>query len=377
MKYRSIDELYTFNLHDTYIVKMEFAGGRMEWKLIYANVEPENSQNPFLCDMCAVDFEIKFKDVSFIEMYFAGSDKFDDKGNFVRTEPNRHIEISKMSDTLLELAKREPKIHGHCKVDNGVCFTINKDSEVLEFSFSFSSCTAEWNGYGGKSWYSLINVAYNSKYQEYRKKYNYIFDEKYLIEIVTHKLTDELSIDIYRYEDKAADLYYHAHCELAQLKQGGEIIYSTRDIYSNSFYNLIDHQNGRQYLIFRIDLYGYSVLDLSTLKDYHYVPTEILNDGEAFIWTGVHYNRNTNLLVAEGCYWACPSGLCVLDFSNPASLPYPEYDLNQYLHYDDFEEMEFGGWDDKDHLIVRFPEKQNITRTIKKDVCFNLLRGKR
>lgn len=155
MKYKSVDELYTLNLHDAYIIKMEIVGNRMKWELVNANVEPENSQNPFLCGMCAIDFEITFEGVSFTEMYFIGSRKFDEKRNIVQTESNRHIDKSEMLATLLEMAQNKPLILGHCKDDNGVCFTIHKGIDVLEFSFSFSSCTAEWDGFSGKAWYSI------------------------------------------------------------------------------------------------------------------------------------------------------------------------------------------------------------------------------
>lgn len=34
------------------------------------------------------------------------------------------------------------------------------------------------------------------------------------------------------------------------------------------------------------------------------------------IWTGVKYDACTNLLAVEGCYWACPSSVVFLDYTN-------------------------------------------------------------
>ena len=105
----------------------------------------------------------------------------------------------------------------------------------------------------------------------------------------------------------------------------GNRIYSFKNFEDQmEFCKFIHHANGNDYLLFRRDLYGYSVLNLNTLKDFHYYPRCSLGNSvdnkhfeETFIWTNMLYNPNNNLLVGYGCYWACPMELALVDFSNP------------------------------------------------------------
>ena len=70
------------------------------------------------------------------------------------------------------------------------------------------------------------------------------------------------------------------------------------------FFSLIRHANDKFYLVFRQDLYGYSVLDLASAQIMRFVPDAWLDGKESFIWDGVHYLRGWDALAARGCYWA-------------------------------------------------------------------------
>ena len=88
---------------------------------------------------------------------------------------------------------------------------------------------------------------------------------------------------------------------------------------SAAFYQYIAHSNGRNYLLFRQDLYGYSVLDFTMGEIMQYLPRAALDGTETFIWTEVHYNPANDMLAVGGCYWAAPYSLQLADFSNPMS----------------------------------------------------------
>lgn len=86
--------------------------------------------------------------------------------------------------------------------------------------------------------------------------------------------------------------------------------------------DIIHHADGHEYFIFDEDLYGYSVLDLGSMKSMHYIPAESYAEPaqemqETFIWCDCFYDPETDLLAVDGCYWACPENVIVLDFSNP------------------------------------------------------------
>lgn len=225
----------------------------------------------------------------------------------------------------------------------------------------------------------MKNVAYTSEYQNYRNQFDYIFCEKYLTGTRIIELSQEYSIKANIYEDPSSEVVpYRTHCSTAcLLDKSSATIFSIRNInIDGSFYNLIKHSNGNNYLVFRIDLYGYSMLDLCTMKDYHYIPEKSFRGGETFIWTGTHYISNTNLLIAEGCYWACPYSLFVIDFSNPVNLPYPMFDINDHLDYEDYEDTEFVDWDNTDNLIIKCNLTEiTTTKVIEKDICIKILKS--
>jgi hypothetical protein len=113
-------------------------------------------------------------------------------------------------------------------------------------------------------------------------------------------------------------------------------------------------------------------------EDYHYIPEKSFRGGETFIWTGTHYNSNTNLLIAEGCYWACPYSLFVIDFSDPVNLPYPMFDLNEHLDYDDYEDIGFVCWDGNDNLIIKCygnHTEKTTPKVIEKEIFSNILKS--
>ena len=88
--------------------------------------------------------------------------------------------------------------------------------------------------------------------------------------------------------------------------------------------SIIHHANGKEYLVFYENLYGYSVLDLTSMKTANYIPRESsIHDErfeETFIWVVPHYDPFNSLLAVEGCIWAAPYSIVVLDFSDPMQI---------------------------------------------------------
>ena len=113
------------------------------------------------------------------------------------------------------------------------------------------------------------------------------------------------------------------------------------------FASLIHHANGKHYLVFRFDLYGYGVLELESLQDIRYFPPQSFpadreDFKETFIWTGVNYDPHSNLLAVSGCYWACPYSVVVLDFSAPLT----EQPVERWLDVHGIIDPDYGIYDD-------------------------------
>ena len=176
----------------------------------------------------------------------------------------------------------------------------------------------------------------------YRVHMNYYGTEKYMQRI--SELDDKVfsKIDFSESErEKELDngysvkYYYYAdedNCKPGWAPEDGEIcrlyhneqpIFEWKNTDGRSrVADIIHHSDGNDYFIFDEDLYGYSVLELSSMKSMHYIPAESYAEPEeatqeTFIWGDCFYNPETNLLAVNGCYWACPYSVIVLDFSNP------------------------------------------------------------
>ncbi|MBP0956575.1 MAG: hypothetical protein J5997_04315 [Oscillospiraceae bacterium] len=130
-----------------------------------------------------------------------------------------------------------------------------------------------------------------------------------------------------------------------------------------SFTQVFTHSDGRLYLIYKEDLYGYSVLRLSDRKELHYVPKGYYPDnssappypGESFIMTDFHYCRDNDLAAAGGCFWAAPYDTAILDLSDPLSPPDRIRTIREIIdpnyENDDLEDIDFKEWKDG-HLIL-------------------------
>lgn len=132
------------------------------------------------------------------------------------------------------------------------------------------------------------------------------------------------------------------------LDSGGHIVYTWDNLdFDGEFCRLITHANGRHCLIFREDLYGYSVLELETGRALHYIPEKSWPlDGrqgeETFIWTNAAYDPKTDLLAVWGCYWACPGSMVFLDFSDPVA----EQDCGCWVEMHEIMDPDYDRFDD-------------------------------
>lgn len=101
-------------------------------------------------------------------------------------------------------------------------------------------------------------------------------------------------------------------------------------------------RNETDYLIFPEALGGQTVFDLTNRKFASHYTEE-----DEFIWVNSHLSPSKRWLAIQGCYWACPDGVMVYDFSRPLSLPLPKI---QEVWGD--QNIGFSSWSDADELIL-------------------------
>ena len=200
------------------------------------------------------------------------------------------------------------------------------------------------------------NIAYEKRYWDWRAQYDALFvpGNRFPSQDDQFPLTDGYSVRSKAYCHQGG-LYLNGS-ENELLDKEGRVRYAWRNMDTDGeFCSLFRHRNGTHYLIFRTELYGYSVLDVERGQEMHYVPAcvhpeEGQKPEEVFIWAGADYDPHTDLLVVTGCIWACPYSTIVLDFSCPFQPQPPEHwlDLRHIVDPDDtlFNDIEFVRWED-------------------------------
>ena len=172
------------------------------------------------------------------------------------------------------------------------------------------------------------NIAHEKRYRDWWAQYDAMFapENRFPQQDEQFPLTDGYSIrsKAYIYD---GDLHL-CGSESELLDKEGTVRYAWRNLDTDGeFCSLFRHRNRKHYLISRTELYGYSVLEVESGQEMHYVPACVHPEEgqkveEVFIWTSADYDPGTDLLAVTGCIWACPYSTIVLDFSCPFQ-PHP------------------------------------------------------
>ena len=208
------------------------------------------------------------------------------------------------------------------------------------------------------------NVAYTKEYlDDLARVDHYLFRPECFAEQKQDDL-DDLAILTrhYRCEDHPNYTYAITGSENDVLLNG-KVIHSYRTHDSSGFHWPMTHRNGKRYLVYTQDLYGYSVLNLDTAANYQYYPQGSFPSGETFIWCDLHYNPVNSIAAVDGCYWACPSSIVLADFTDPMR-DAVYIDLNEY-YQDEYNDIQFVTWDGIDLIGKVLLDKVWTNVTIK------------
>lgn len=212
----------------------------------------------------------------------------------------------------------------------------------------------------------MENVAYSKGYRIDRQKQEQVFCADYLWQSKTEMISPRYYLKKHFYRGVVGVCMLHA-TENELVDETEKVLSTWRNLNDDGeFCKLIEHSDSHKYLIFRSDLYGYSVLNLDTLQDFHYIPSGSFPKGETFIWTDVFYNKKNNLIAVLGCYWACPYGTLLLDFSHPAKALGVWADVHEHLEngYDRYDDIDFIEWRNTDLVLSALNNQTEIKETI-------------
>jgi hypothetical protein len=202
----------------------------------------------------------------------------------------------------------------------------------------------------------LKNMAYNGKYKLHVKKFDNLFSSEYFSEAEDIHLSEKYTLHCSEYAGRIDNLNMRGNECILKYKCG-KVIATWRSIDNNAdFYKIILHRNGSEYLIFRQDLYGYSVMELPSGRIMQFYPEESLKGQETFIWTAADYNPLSNILAVSGCIWGAPGGIYLFTFDDPMNDSQQFIDLCEYIDggYEDYDDVNFSCWINNDLHIKKF-----------------------
>jgi len=207
----------------------------------------------------------------------------------------------------------------------------------------------------------MTNVAYTEEFKKRAEYYqSQLFIPEHFIDEERKKVDDEISVLERNYaRDRFLDGYsgypyaYRISGSESIVFQKEEEILSFKTVHFGGNVQVpIIHQDGKKYLVFNKDMYGYCVLDLATKEVFDYFPAESFPEGETFIWCVLHYNPLNNIMAVEGCYWACPYSIVLVDFSHPMK-ECVQIDASDFISpgYDKYGHIDFVEWSGKDLVL--------------------------
>ncbi len=210
---------------------------------------------------------------------------------------------------------------------------------------------------------NLANAAYTDRYRLECEGQLFIFGNQNLVDTLVTDLPYGYRLEENLYVVKTEDNTTYSGREVSVFHNRADNALCTWKCYDDNaiFYDIIKHSDGNEYLLFRQELYGYSVYCLTTDVFFQYYPQSALDGEECFIWAGVEeYRPEENWLLVTGCYWACPWSIAIIDFENPLSIPRFQLDIRSHLagDYFDFDDIYIDHWeDDVLHLKCLYDEK--------------------
>ncbi len=92
------------------------------------------------------------------------------------------------------------------------------------------------------------------------------------------------------------------------------------------------HPNGHAYLICGVDYQGQTVIELDTGNRREFLP-EAASKGHGFCWAKYEFDSATQMVIVDGCYWACPYEYRFYDFSDPMQ-GWPEIESDTCIYAD-------------------------------------------
>lgn len=141
----------------------------------------------------------------------------------------------------------------------------------------------------------------------------------------------------------------------------GEVIAEVCRNYGQFPFAWVPHKNGNEYLVCGEDYQGQTLVNCTSRTVQSYLPEEA-KMGHGFCWASIYPSPSGTRLVVDGCVWAGPFELIVVDFSNPDVMPWPSLEIEG----NSFEPESEPEWIDEEHF--RYRVAKEVRKSDKKGI---------
>ena len=254
------------------------------------------------------------------------------------------------------------------RTDSGYEVTIDCEEGVKELRYHHISFTCEKITVNlcACEGFSYANV-YDGKSRPLGRGY---LDDKYYLCTDEYQLDCGIKVlyDIYGEADADGNKFTPVRIAKCTYYRDGEKIFEHfLDRHLFPPLDKIHHSNGHTYIPFHTDLYGISFFEVETGSRYDYIPEGQAFSGESFIVCHVFYDKDSDLLACDGCYWAGTNEIYVMDLTDP--LHYDPRMIRLYgeipMDHDEYDDIEFLRWE-KDSLILKGDDGNEYSVTKKR-----------
>lgn len=228
---------------------------------------------------------------------------------------------------------------------------------------------------------SYQNMYYDSRYQLGFERMRSVYEEKNFLETQYKDLGYGYAVKADSYGTKShvennveyERLFIQKCCLIYQ----NETIFEYESIYRMPCITaeIIGHQNGKKYFLFKSDLYGLNVYNMEDKSVFYYIPEGLQHHyqhilGESFIITDIHYDSKTNKIAYEGCYWAGTNDVMVGDFTEPMNFSPKLVSMHEIVdpEYELYDDIDFRKWENGE--LYLFADRQiNKKIDVHKWIC--------
>jgi len=232
------------------------------------------------------------------------------------------------------------------------------DIEFGEFAaieFSCTNISCDLYKYKGMSYQ---NVYYDSQYQLSIQKMRSAYKKHNFLETEYKDLGDGYIVKANSYGTKGCGennvAYERVFIQKCYLMYQNKTIFEYESIYRmpRITAEIIHHQNGQKYFLFKSDLYGLNVYNMEDKSVFYYIPEGLWHHyqyvlGESFIITDIHYDSETNKIAYEGCYWGGTNDVMVGDFTEPMNFAPELVSMHEIVdpEYELYDDIDFSRWE--------------------------------